>query len=88
MEGLMKHLSRREALRGTGVVALAAAGAAAVPIVTTAVQDPRERIAELLEELRTVMVRLHPDRDVRKFTHDEGGHMVVVSAFRRHGDRS
>jgi hypothetical protein len=40
MEGLMHKLSRREALRGTGVAALAAAGVAALPFVANASDDP------------------------------------------------
>ena len=36
----MHKLSRREALRGTGVAALAAAGVAALPFVANASNDP------------------------------------------------
>ena len=36
----MHKLSRREALRGTGVAALAAAGVAALPFVANASDDP------------------------------------------------
>ena len=41
----MHKLSRREALRGTGVAALAACGGAALPFVTNATDDPLFRVS-------------------------------------------
>lgn len=86
----VQKLSRREALRGTGVAALAA-GAAVMPFVaaaTPAARDPRERIDELLDELAAALEELHPGARVvinnnhaRELIPHERPHYLSVCAW-------
>jgi hypothetical protein len=62
----MKHLSRREALRGTGVAALAAAGVAPLPFVTNASDDPLLSLLNRCLAEWEYMDGIHGDLDGRR----------------------
>jgi len=85
----MQKLSRREALRGTGVAALAA-GVAVVPLVAVAMpaRDPHERIQQAMREIKTVMRELHPGGEVHCEYNEEHRFAVNVERFRPRGVRS
>ena len=60
----MQKLSRREALRGTGVAALAA-GAAMVPFVVCT-ENPVDKVARLTNELKAAMRDAYGSTNIRE----------------------
>jgi hypothetical protein len=62
----MKHIARRELLRGTGVAALAAAGGAALPFVANASDDPLLSLLNRFLAEQAWIDSYHADLDGRR----------------------